>query len=156
MNISKTFGVKFLFVIGIVLIAIIIFFIFSLLTSQEISDENITPNPQTSLTPEEQQIRDSFIPVGEEGMTSDNSTEYIQMREDANQAFAERKERLPFLMQLPFDGGTFKIEITPYSDTVYISTIPPESNKQLYRQQAVAWLEANGANFNNFEIEYKN
>lgn len=93
---------------------------------------------------------------GEAGFSPEEQQHLLKVRREADQAYQDRKNRLPFITQLPYQNNHFKVEITAISDTIYITTFGGESYKDLYRNEALAWIRQNGGNPDTLTISYKN
>lgn len=79
---------------------------------------------------------------------------------NVNPTYTQLLKTQPFWDMLPHYGDTFLVEYKQSSETIQITTLtPPEGptkNTQIqkYRQDALAWLEANGAKLEELRIVY--
>lgn len=94
--------------------------------------------------------------VGESGFTPEEARNYLQVRKEADQAFADRKRRMPFITKLPYITSRYKIEISAESDTITITTVGPASFQKAYQEEARNWLRLNGGNPETLQIRYDN
>lgn len=81
--------------------------------------------------------------------------EFQETMKRASDAFTRRKERLPFIILLPYATDHFRITISAVSDTVTITTYGNTRAEHLtYRNEALNWIRSNGGNTQNFSIIY--
>lgn len=145
MHLNKT---KILFIIAGILVLIIIFALTLILTPADETQIPAGPTPTpVGLNEQGEQI----IPGHreEEPFPSPNPT------------YTELLKSQPFWDQLPHRTTIYLIEYIMHNDTIRITTIDPgdaDPNRdrliQSYRNQALGWLEARGADFNELNIEY--
>lgn len=115
--------------------------------------DHTSPTPFPTFTPEE--VEQANETKGEAGFTPEEAKNFIDIRNQGEDVYRERKTRLPFIEQLPYETNNYKVQVMATSDTVTITTYgsTPEENLS-YRQLAIDWLRSNGANFDLFTIVY--
>lgn len=72
-----------------------------------------------------------------------------------NPAYLEKIRREPFWEDLPYFSDNYKIEYTDSNDLFIITTFLPASNTEVYKQDALTWLQENGADLNELTIEFR-
>lgn len=138
-----------------IFIVIVILFIISLnLPKDDESVVTISPTPlssrdKTNTTPQPSPVE------GESNFNEEEIRNFQQASQQAAKAYQDRLRRMPFITKLPHATSGYKIEITAVSDTVYITTYGPPSFQARYREEALAWIRANGGDTNTLTIQYR-
>lgn len=97
------------------------------------------------------------IQVGEAGFDEETQQQFNTILKDAEDAYTDRKKRMPFIVHTPYETTNFTVSVTPVNDTVTITThgnIPDEI--AAYREEALDWIRENGGNPNTITFEYVN
>jgi hypothetical protein len=91
---------------------------------------------------------------GETGFSEQDKEEYMKQHELAQQAYEERKRRLPFIVFLPYKSSHFRVEIAT-TDKVTITTFgsSPAQHMQ-YREEAGSWIRSAGGNPDQLNITF--
>ncbi len=149
---------RLLLIIGIIFFCILIISLIFLLL-QNATKRNpantITPTATPIPTFTQEEVIQANETQGEAGLNPTEAKQFIDMRQQNDNAYNLRKARLPFIDKLPYKTNNFKIQIMASQDTVTITTYGNSTNEnRIFRQQALDWLTQNRADFNNFRIIY--
>ncbi|MBI4097150.1 MAG: hypothetical protein HY428_01925 [Candidatus Levybacteria bacterium] len=144
---------KFIFILLSFLILIPILLFAITITLRQKPPQRPSPTPFPTFSPGQKKQAEET--KGEAGFTPEDARQFIEARKRSDDAYTERRKRLPFIVFLPYQTSHFKVEIMSTSDTVTVTTFASTQQNHLrYQEEAKNWLTANGANFQFFTLRY--
>ncbi|MBI2443157.1 MAG: Ig-like domain-containing protein [Candidatus Levybacteria bacterium] len=97
------------------------------------------------------------VGVGEAGLEGEALEGFRQNMKRAEDAYADRKRRMPFIVYTPYETEHFTVSVTPVNDVVTVTTHGnTESEIATYREEALDWIRENGGDPDTLVFNFQN